>query len=70
MDKGFLREEFDVCIYVGHVCGKLVLQNWSISVRLFSRFLKLFFVLIVGKWSVIFLVVGYLSSCYFSSRLS
>ena len=50
-----------MCIYVGHVCGKLGMQNWSISVSLFSRFQMLFFVLIVGKWLVIFLVV-----CYFS----
>ena len=49
-----------MCLYVGHVCGKLGLHNWSICVSLFSRFTK-FFVLVVGKWSVIFLVV-----CYFS----
>ena len=31
-----------MCLYVGHVGGKLGLHNWSICVSLFSHFIKLF----------------------------
>ena len=32
------KRDSDVCLYVGHVCGKLGMHNWLICVSLFSQF--------------------------------